>query len=193
MNTQYSSIFRTWREKINDTPIVCWLLQGPSLRLDPPKFQIYRKRFINTRNLWEIGILESSDSSNIIWGHIFGWVVLSLKHPTSSRTQHIPWKSTVLSFRSPLPGNYSPKMLTQETGVIENFIYASQLPTLGCDPCQILQGKQKQTAAALRILQGLLGRCRRWDQQSWRWHILQHCELSESHWLQFTATEELLS
>lgn len=155
---------------------------------DPPKIEIHRKRFVNTRKLWEIGNPESSDSSSIIWGHIFCWVVLSLKPPTLPEPleKHCPliWKSCKL---------FTPQMLTQETRLTDNIIYASQLPTLGCDPCQILQGKQKQTAAALRILQGLLGRCIRWDQQSLRWHILHHSELSEPHWLQFTAPEELLS
>lgn len=69
-------------------------------------------------------------------------------------------------------------MLNQETEVIDNIIYASKLPTLGRDPCQILQAKQKQTAAVLRILQGLLGRRITWDQQSSRWYILHRYELS---------------
>lgn len=69
-------------------------------------------------------------------------------------------------------------MLNQEIEVIDNIIYASKLPTLGHDPCKILQAKQKQTAAVLRILKGLLGRSITWDQQPSRWYILHQYELS---------------
>lgn len=83
-------------------------------------------------------------------------------------------------------------MLNQDTEVIDNIIYASKLPTLGRDPWQILQAKQKRTAAVLRILQGLLRRHSAWDQQSSRWYILHRYQLSHSHRLQFTTPEKLL-